>query len=454
MVKESISASGGAASNFVARSRPAIPNGGSTTPKNPAPYLSRNIGSSSRSLPLAATTTKLNITSNASSIPDGSLVRDMTSKSDEATPKMQTLKPIPTPIRAADEAGPRSAHKEEVAQQDIVVTALESVGKPTSGDSVGNDTYGWLGWFSKPSQSHGQEPKLARDSQGNGQAIGNTTKDSSSHDSDLSQAGKAGEDQRRSSDPNPVAAASQREQQTRSWLSLWSNTNAPSEKSAATFATEPLSVTPPKGLANTAESEQRKLQSGDDLQPTPQDSLIAVDTTKSHGWSFWSKDRSKDIHMTGAPNDYVGKLALAGSSSQSQPENATADQVEGLPSKWGKRERPKSLSLNESSDLPDNSKGESERSGNPKKPTSKTKSGDQALSSVQKSPTNLVLPTFKRTYRVAEKPSIFQHLSRLLQYNQLPNTKHLDIILNPPRIKRAIAIVSISCTDESSQDFG
>jgi hypothetical protein len=445
VVKESISAPGGAASHLVSQARPETPKGSSTSLKNPAPYLSQSIGSSSRSLPLAATTTKLNITSNASSIPNGTLTGEQEATCDEVASKERNLNSSPAPDYLVEKAGHGAVREEGSAPQEPSIKGTESDGKPVSDDGTGKDSSGWLAWFSKPSPPDGQNLDPARDAQGKGQPLSTVIHEASSINLDVSQAREPPQDQRRNSDPTPVTAASQVVQRSRLWLSLWSNTNVQSEKSKATLATEPASAAPSEAVADTRKSGQDKAQSGHASQSSSQTYVQTTQTAKSQGWSFWSKDRFKGDHATNAPNDNVGKLALAGSPSNPRPENAVVDEAKGLPSKLGKRERPQSAIISDDTNLPDGLKGEVERRDNikPMKISQNTKPANRPAPAAQKIAANLLLPPFKRTYRVAEKPTILQHLGRILQYTQVPDTKHLDLILNPPRIKSALAIVSM-----------
>lgn len=445
MVKETISGSGGAASHLVSRARPETPKGSSTSLKNPAPYLSGSIGSSSRSLPLAATTTKLNITSNASSIPNGTLTGDQKATCDELFSKERNLNSNPAPDKVAEEDGHKAVREEQPAPQDTPIKGAESDCKPMSDDGTGKDGSGWLAWFSKPSQPNGQTLDPARDAQGNSQPSSTVLQEASSINLDVSQARDPPQDPRRNSEPTPVAAVTQAEQRSRLWLSLWSNTNVQSEKSTATLTTKPASAASSKEVADARKSEQDKAQSGDASRPSSQNYVQTAVTAKSQGWSFWSKDHSKEGHTTCASEDNVSKIALAGSPSKSQPENAVVDHAKGLPNKLGKTERPHSLEALDNTGLPDVLKGEVDRRDNikPTKICPNIKPANQHAPAAQKIATNLLLPPFKRTYKLAEKPTIMQNLSRMLQYSQVPDTKHLDLILNPPRIKRALAIVSM-----------
>ena len=442
-MKESISASGGPTSDHVLPARPNTPKCSSAPLKNPEPYISRSIGSSSRSLPLAATTTKLNITSNAASIPNSTLTLDREAKSDEVVSKGHIKILAPALDKLPEKDDPGTACEVQPVQGNSPFKAAELQWKPISEDGVGNTTSGWLGWFSKPAQPVAQNPEPVNPAQGNVYASSVATNRSSSFNQDSLQNGKTPPDQCQNSDPNPVPQIPQQEQQSRSWLSLWSSTNVPSERGTATPAAEPPGTTPRRETEDASNPEQLKIGYNDVTQLTSENSSQTTDIGRSQGWSFWSKDRSRDDHTSNVQKENVGKLALAGSPSHSRPENAVVEQARDFPSKSERRERPESLKVTDDAGLPNNPKGETERRANTTviKRLRNIKPTEETAAKASNTAANLLLPPFKRTYRVAEPPSLLQHLSRILKYTQVPDTKHLDLVLNPPRIKRALAIV-------------
>jgi hypothetical protein len=70
---------------------------------------------------------------------------------------------------------------------------------------------------------------------------------------------------------------------------------------------------------------------------------------------------------------------------------------------------------------------------------SKTAAANSASSTKSFAP-NLLLPSFRNTYQLAESPSIIQQIARLLFRSHQPPTNHLFVIKDPPKIKKAIAI--------------
>ncbi|KAI9370592.1 hypothetical protein BJX61DRAFT_84815 [Aspergillus egyptiacus] len=63
-----------------------------------------------------------------------------------------------------------------------------------------------------------------------------------------------------------------------------------------------------------------------------------------------------------------------------------------------------------------------------------------ASKQLQKIIPNQVLPQFKDTFALQDRPTLFQSIGRLLHYSKEPNNRHVYKIPYPPRIKRALAI--------------
>lgn len=55
-------------------------------------------------------------------------------------------------------------------------------------------------------------------------------------------------------------------------------------------------------------------------------------------------------------------------------------------------------------------------------------------------PPNLLLPSFKSTYRMKENPSIIKQIAQLLLRTQQPPTNHVSLSKDIPMVKKAIAI--------------
>jgi hypothetical protein len=181
---------------------------------------------------------------------------------------------------------------------------------------------------------------------------------------------------------------------------------------------------------------------------TPRPPPETADDVKSYGWAFWSRDQARGDKGKKPSESNVGELAQVGAPSQSKPENAVVDEARGVPNKVGKRQRPQSL------DAPEDPKKSRGASDDIKKATASdgaavavnAKPTVDAESKAKRMPENLLLPAFKRTYQIAGRPGFIQQLGRMLQLASQSDPKHVDLVRNPPQIKRALAIVSMAET--------
>lgn len=426
----------------MASARAHTPQFPSTPLKTPAVYLSRNIGSSSRSLPLAATTTKLNISSDAMSPATGTSKGRRPSKDfggllqDQETGAERTLdsrreKPEDTPSKGSSP----------------VKNAVEPKSKDRKPDNaqITRDTASWLNWFSRAEQARNDDKAfvgpIVMQEETSDAAKGrppNTVLNVPKDEPAISTK------QRRNSDPSPSSPKSQDGQPSR-WLSLWGNattqTSATSAASATGVATDIAGGLDASRSKNESPNEAKK-----DPVTTPKPPSQPTDTGKSYGWAFWSRDELTIKDGLTQSGSNTGELVLADSPSQSKPEDAVVDEARGVPNKVGKRQRPQSLEV---SDSTKNSRSVDE---SVKKESlleaahvaGKAKPTADPGSKAKRMPENLLLPSFRSTYNTVGRPSLIQQLGRLLQLSQPADTKHVDIVSSPPQIKRALAIVSMN----------
>ena len=395
------------------------------------------MGSSSRSLPLAATTTKLNITSNAPSPANGAAKEGQGPAAEEGQ-QSDVNGETGAKLISREEKAETSSPPERPQVEDE--TDPESKAKPPDDTKATTDSASWLNWFSRAENARGDA--IIRPSLGNNdEQTSNTNKDrpqstmlqASDYTTTLPIA-------RRNSEPSSASPQAQEKPPTRSWLGLWSNATTqtpitPSESATGTTRT----------TFDSLEQDQSRTQRLVESDPviTPRAPAESSGTQRSYGWAFWSRDLSKSDDEKQSPSSNIGELALAGSTSQSKPENAVIDEARGIPSKVGKRQRPQSLDLPEGHKKPRNVSVSAKKDAAPEPaavPT-KIKPAADAGSKTKRMPDNLVLPPFKRTYQTVVKPGVIQQLSRLLHLGPPSGPKHVDIVQNPPHIKRALAIV-------------
>ena len=402
------------------------------------------MGSSSRSLPLAATTTKLNITSNDKS-PANSPAKEGQASEIEG-------EPLPEPKSQSD-AKPASGEEkvEGVPPQEpaSVKDGADPGSKlePPDGAKATNDSTSWLNWFSR-AETAKADSTTGLQAGNNDETVGNAAK-SRPHSTILQapQESPPSPIQRRNSEPNPVSPKAQEEPPSRSWLSLWGNATTQTTTTSSASATDVAT-----NVSNDSSQPQSQSQKLNETKPdpvsTPRPPPEPADAARSYGWAFWSRDQSKSDDGKNASENNIGELAQAGSPSQSKPENAVVDETRGVPNKVGKRQRPQPLDAPEDLKKPRDANGDIKKAIAPEAAAvaTKPKPTTDAGSKAKRMPENLLLPAFKRTYQTVGRPGLIQQLSRLLQLGSQSDPKHVDLVQNPPRIKRALAIVSMAKT--------
>jgi hypothetical protein len=180
------------------------------------------------------------------------------------------------------------------------------------------------------------------------------------------------------------------------------------------------------------------------------------DGAKSSGWVFWSRDRNAGTSTTVSNEPHVGEIAVSDTPSQKRPRRASISLESPDPADVPKTPRTpvvkghgnakaKDLSALQ---LKDNGSTASIQStletqkGGAATPTSARLPAQEAGASkqLQKVVPNLVLPSFNETFTLQETPSLFQSLSRLINYSKFKEEKHLQRVRDVPKIKSALAI--------------
>ena len=435
--KESISAAAGAAQEAVARARsrtPPLP----ATPLKSSPAYKR-LGSSSRSLPLAATTTKLHITSNNSGDlgEDGQDAAAMAtaSSSDKARDRRKS---------SSAEAAQGSSKIAAVAEKQSHVDAKEfdsAAVEPERGAQgqaeTNRESAGWFTWFSRTEQAKAlNHDALIQDT-------ASAAPDAETGDDPLGAASNTVTPDINTLDPQAITRLDQpappeaTSSTSRSWLNLWGNSNTPSKSKPTSLTTDIIeSVTgeleSPKGNDSKASEDRNKSGSVNFSKSAESD-----DQAKSSTWAFWSRDGGSK-----KSGDDNGELALAGSPSQSKPEADIVDEAKGIPKKVEKRQNSRSQ---EATDGSSNSQSISIASKNELKLDSsaaaKAKSTKDSTAKAKVEAPNLLLPTFEGTYASAGRPGLIQQLARWFPFaSPLSSLKHVDKISNTPRIRNALVI--------------
>ncbi|OBT82712.1 hypothetical protein VE02_08900 [Pseudogymnoascus sp. 03VT05] len=165
-------------------------------------------------------------------------------------------------------------------------------------------------------------------------------------------------------------------------------------------------------VSNSTITVARPEENNSEQEPIKPDLTMSKDneqssnaTTTGSSWAFWSRQVPSATSQT-TNSDEMGEIAVTGEPSQDHPVAAPSN-------------------------------GPKTAKSGPELPTKTT--AVTSSSSTKSIAPNLLLPSFRNTYHLAESPSIIQQIARLFRSHQ-PPTNHLFVIKDPPKIKKAIAI--------------
>lgn len=307
-----------------------------------------------------------------------------------------------------------------------------------------NPSSGWLGWFSKSG-----ETEKAR----------NAGEEHARSKEPVSGASIVPAQQPVPTDTRPPdevvvnmakksAAAETFTPQKRSWLQMWGS--APASEGEGDERKDPV-VTPTaanEGNPATPATEEDSSKPQTSSNETAAPSVRPAETAKSSGWAFWSRDKSKETSAVSQGDEQVGELAISDTPSQNRPKRASISIADS-------KDMPNAAKA-ENQDRPESSTARSETTVETPRPdpkpnsqstpsqiaaTAKTKSTDLGASKeLQKALPNLILPSFRDTFLPEESLSLLQQIQRLFSPAKVPESNHVHVVRDPPRLKRALAI--------------
>lgn len=261
--------------------------------------------------------------------------------------------------------------------------------------------------------------------------------------------------ERRNSAPDPVSPAIGHDPAPRSWLGLWNYAAPPAQLERC-------------DTNNTSDDSQKRLEIAQSTNDGSNKTDVVtatktkapgqpIEASKSYGWAFWTQEPTDSDDSGKARRASVGELALAGSPSQSKPEIAQIDETY-FPNKPGDQRRPLPADINGIATTVDDHRNHGNRSTKPQAAAISTKMAKSEVPPVKskQSVANLLLPPLEHTYRTVEKAGLLQQLGRLLQYRKPSSNMRHVYLQDPPRIQKALAIVSrnYSSTKNDVTDIG
>ncbi|KAI9793871.1 MAG: hypothetical protein M1816_007123 [Peltula sp. TS41687] len=391
-------------------------------PRSPSLMLTGKRQSSTRASPLSATTTKLNIISNGA-------------KSERHTAEQRTQKAQPEGVKdveGADKDGDRNVHVQET-----VLKEQETEDEVDKKPSVSSSR--WLDWLSRPGPSSNE--KTAEEQSEAPSVNPAESKDVPPPENTTAESNqKQPETQKADHDSPPLKV-----ENGKSWLGYWKWGVEPpktqNEDSTPSEVQEQHQLDPSKKDAGA----ERNARTGPPTAPAdPSESNPSPVPPKGSTWAFWSKARAD------SSKDNVGEIAVADAPSQTHPQAADVKDVLGSlksesagSGEQASRGPVKPMKRTDDKQLQPSTKDSSVKSApEPSTASSNTKPIEVTTKQVSQKalPPNLLLPSFRNTYYQSDNQSFLQQLARLLVPGKQAPPKHVALLKDPPRIKKALAI--------------
>jgi hypothetical protein len=402
--------------------------GSSKQPRNPSLQLTKRAGASTRSLPANATTTRINVASDGSASSPA-----VEAQSDPTTPANEPTKKETSNDKGAGVEDDPNKDQSNTVTATPVTTAGPEV--DSSQEQTASQPNGWLSWIWAPSTVVQDIPNDTAATPVEQSADNQATKEG-----DVIPVGQIQAEQTKpQAEPIklPETAEIDGTAQKRSWLQMWYGS------SSSKGLEEPQRETPPgadesnpepnpPAAADTASTSNEDVDNHAAYSPA----AAPTKSVKPSGWSFWFKETPQDTPQ-GKPQEVEAVEAStiqdsAINKSKDVPEAESEQKVEFAKKGNIKVKAPKS-----SSALPDQVVSELDSSSNAPASSASEASASKQL---QKILPNQVLPCFKETFALQERPSLLQTIGRFLHYSKKPNSMHVYMIKDPPHIKRALAI--------------
>lgn len=420
------------------------------TPTRTAKRLSRTLQTPIKSSPIAASMTKLHVTSNKSE--ESSEPQETKTRKDSQDTAVEDTKAV-----TGDDL-PRELHTKDGSSE------AEPKERPAPAPS-------WRGWWSRPKEvvvdqnmdkpSQGPQTSQASTETPDAMLLEHEQNHQKNTVADLEHLNQRENINGAGKPPEPTSEL--RAPARSSWFGLWEfstpsaqsegNTQMAPKADSAEPSHSPVAAVPKTITTNRSQERTN--------QPNSESNR-----NSSGSWVFWSREKTRSEEKSDAKDETiqeVGQIAVAHRPSQSNPEPVQIKQdVVTQPSpddsKSKKRERPISSEqpFHESSkrqahgsklqqgELQTDHKGSitSLQDSVLKTAPSRARRALQETESpklTSKSSTNILLPVLRDSYHVKTAPSYWQQFSKLLG-GRNDSRKHLSLSTTPPKIHRALAI--------------
>lgn len=404
VAKESILAATDKASELVTTAHGTAIHDAKREPVSPSVYLSRSLRGSQKSSPVAASSATSDAVSAQCKIP----------KEESHSPATVSAASVDDEDSATERRDlNRKASKCPTPRTDFP-EGKTSIQVEDDGRQDPEQTLHWRAWFSRTGEP--KKPEARKSPSTMILPADSEPKDPIRH---------------RMSNPNTSISKANEHSFPRSWLGLWAAARTPKSGSAdgVTCAAAPSLHSPPASCesATPGTGNESEIQ---ESQPT----FVG----KSSAWAFWSRSPpGNTVNDTKQSNQ--AELVIADGPSQAGFASPVLDVNRGASDK-----RPCSVNSGRKAHTSQSAQTRtlSETLSIPVKKQTITAESEVLHSNSVTPSKNLLLPRIHSTYRSAPKLSLLESFSRWWQDDLADKTTSVQLVHNPPRIERAIAIVS------------
>ncbi|KAL4988486.1 hypothetical protein BDW68DRAFT_158777 [Aspergillus falconensis] len=371
--------------------------------------LTERAGGSTRSLPASATTTRINIASDGST----SEPADHTS-------------PGKTADRTDKEASEDNSAVETDNSEDPESNATGEPSDSNNPNAAITQHTGWLSWVYAPfvnnkatASASTTEPTTEQTSEPEPPAA----------DQSLNQDESAPPEPSPEQDKPPEVAEITSTSQKRSWLQMWYGSSsskgpeAPKDE-APSNAQEQHAPAP---IASSGPEESTESARGEGGTDTPKSTTTS---TRPSAWSFFFRDLAQER----LPEAQAAEATIT-QDPPTEQSTSVSDSKPGCKTEIINKGNVKVKAPPNGPSLPDNAVSKSAGA-----PEALVPAAPEASKQLQKIIPNQVLPAFKDTFSLQDRPTLLQSLGRFLHYNKEPSNKHVYKLVYPQRIKKALAI--------------
>ncbi|KAL6238595.1 hypothetical protein BDW75DRAFT_246997 [Aspergillus navahoensis] len=392
-----------------------LPLGSPKQQRHPSLQVTKRIGESTRSLPASATTTRINIASDGSS-----------------SAPAEELEPDPTsPGKAADTAD-KEASKDNCAveagnSEDPQLNVTAEPGDSSSPNAVIDQPSGWLSWVyasfinnKTTSSDSTTEPTTEQTWE-----LETPAADRPSNQDNESAPPEPSPEQDKPFEVAEITSTSQK----RSWLQMWygSSSSKGPEAPKDEAPSNAQEQHPPAPIASSGPEEDTESTRAEGGTDTPKSTTTS---TKPSAWSFFFRDSAQE-----RPPEAQAAEATITQDSPTEQSTSVSDFKPVRKTEIINKGNVKVKAPPNGLSLPDNAVSKSAVAEETLVP-----GAPEASKQLQKSIPNQVLPAFKDTFALRDRPTLLQSLGRFLHYNKEPSNKHVYKIAYPQRIRKALAI--------------